>query len=104
VLTFALVAGLVTALIAVASMLPVHFPSPRDKRVAMTAAGADRFFLGFVVGPTSAALDVNGLVIGAVLGLGFSIGSALVTKSYVPILVLGTLLGVGVGLAYELGY
>jgi hypothetical protein len=101
-LTFAVVAGLVAALVAVASMLPLRFPSRHDKRVAVAAAAADRFFLGLVVGPAAAGLNVNGLLIGAVLGLGLSIGSALVTKSYAPILVLGTLLGAGVGLAYEL--
>jgi hypothetical protein len=104
VLTFALVAGLVAAVVAVASMLPLRFPSPRDKRVAMAAAAADRFFLGFVVGPVAAAVDLNGLVVGVVLGLGLSIGSALVTKTYVPILALGALLGAGVGLAFELAF
>ena len=102
VLVFALVAGLVVAVLAVVSMLPLRFPSSRDKRVAVVAAAADRFFLGFVIGPVSAALHLSGLVIGAILGLGLSIGSAMITKSYAPILVLGIVLGVGVGLAYEL--
>lgn len=83
-------------------MLPLQFPSPHDKRVAVIAAASDRFFLGLVVGPTSAALDVNGLVTGAALGLGLSVGASLISKSYVPILVFGALLGTGVGLAYEL--
>lgn len=101
---FALLAGLVAAAVAVAVMLPLAFPKREDKRTALLAAAADRFFLGALVGPAAAALGVNGLLIGAVLGVGLSIGSALVTKSYVPILVTGLLLGVGVGVAYEIWF
>jgi hypothetical protein len=102
VLLFALLAGVAAALLAAASMLPLRFPTPSDKRVAIAAAAVDRFFLGLVIGPVAAALHLNGPAVGAVLGLGLSIGSALITRTYLPILALGTLLGAAVGLAYEL--
>jgi hypothetical protein len=47
---------------------------------------------------------MNGLLIGALLVPGLSIGSALVTKSCAPILVMGLLIGIGVGMAYELSF
>jgi hypothetical protein len=48
------------------------------------------------------ALHFNAIAIRVVLGIGLSIGSALITKSFAPILSLGLLLGAGTGLAYEL--
>jgi hypothetical protein len=101
---FALFAGLIAAGVAVAVMLPLTFPTREDKRTALLAAAADRFFLGGLVGPVAVGLNLNGLLVGAVLGIGLSIGSALVTKSYVPILVMGLVLGIGVGLAYEIRF
>jgi hypothetical protein len=70
----------------------------------MTAAAADRFFLGLLVGPVAAGTGLYGVLVGAGLGVGLSIGSAFITKSYVPILVMGLLLGTGVGVAYELTF
>jgi hypothetical protein len=102
--SFAVFAGLIAAVVAVAVMLPLAFPTREDKRTALLAAAADRFFLGALVGPAAAALGMNGLLIGAVLGVGLGIGSALVTKSYLPILVTGLLLGIGVGVAYEIRF
>lgn len=96
----ALFAGLIAA--AVAVMPPLTFPTREDKRTALLAAAADRFFLGALVGPVAAGLNLNGLLVGAVLGVGLSIGSALVTKSYAAILVMGLLLGGAVGLVYEI--
>jgi hypothetical protein len=101
---FALFAGLIAAAVAVAMMLPLTFPTRDDKRTALLAAAADRFFLAALVGPAASGLKLNGLLVGALLGIGLSIGSALVTKSYVPILVMGLLLGVSVGLVYELRF
>lgn len=101
-LAFALLSGLATALVAVGSMIPLRFDTAADKRIAMTAAAADRFFLGLLVAPVAAATGVHGVLVGAGLGVGLSIGSALITKSYGPILVMGLLLGTAVGVAYEL--
>jgi len=58
----------------------------REKREAIAAAFVDR------------------VLIGALLGLGLSIPSALITRAYVPILLIGTIGGLAVGLAYELIY
>lgn len=99
---FALIAGLVLASVLSATMVPLSFPTPREKRTAIIAAFLDRFFLRFVVGPAAAGLDTNGVLIGAILGLGSSIPTALITRGYVPVIVLGLAGGTVVGLAYEL--
>lgn len=103
-ITFALVAGLVFGIVSAGSMVKISFPSPREKREAMAAAFVDRFLIGFVIGPVAAGLDANGLLIGALLGLGLSVPSALITRAYLPILLIGTVGGLAVGVAYELVY
>ncbi|MDP3984092.1 MAG: hypothetical protein Q8Q52_03690 [Acidimicrobiia bacterium] len=99
---FALVAGIVAAVIDTATMIPLEFPSTQQKRQAMTAAFIDRFFLGFIVGPVASGLDTNGLLIGAFLGIGTSVGTAIITKTWAPIVIMGLLTGIGVGIGYEL--
>jgi hypothetical protein len=103
-LGFALLAGLVVAVAATALMVPIPFPSPEAKRLAMLAAFVDRFFLGLVVGPAARGLEANGLVVGGLLGLGLSLPTAMITRSYAPVLALGTLAGLGVGVANELAF
>jgi len=80
--------GLVAGAIAVGLMLPLTFP---DKRAALGAAFVSRFAIGFLTANT--ALPVDAILAGAGIGLLISIPDALVTKAYVPILVMGTLLG-----------
>jgi len=101
---FALTAGLIVGTVDTLVMVPLPFPSREAKRTAMTAAFIERFFLGFVVGPVAAGLDANGILVGAALGLGFSVPTALITKSYVPIIALGLVGGVAVGVAYVVVY
>ena len=103
-LVFSLIAGLVFATVAAGSMLKISFPSPREKREAIAATLVDRFLVGFVIGPVAAGLDVNGILIGVLLGLGLSIPAALIARAYVPILLTGMVGGLGVGVAYVLVY
>ena len=86
------VAGLVFGAAAVAMMLPMSFP---DKAAAMSAAFVDRFAIGLVIGCIQLAWP--GWVTGLVFGLLLSLPSAIVTKVYVPILVIGALGGLVIG-------
>jgi len=99
---FAFTAGFSAAVVDTATMIPLQFPSPQERRQAMTAAFVERFFLGFIVGPLAAGLDANGIVIGAVVGIGTSVGAAIITKTWAPIIIMGLITGLGVGIAYEL--
>ena len=85
-------------------MIKLDAPSPREKREAMAAAFLERFFTGFVIGPAAKGLGASGLLIGALLGIGFSVPTALITRAYLPIVAMGTVGGLAVGLAYVLVY
>jgi hypothetical protein len=103
-LWFSLIAGLVFGSVSAGSMIKLEAPSPRQKREAMAAAFLERFVTGFVIGPVARGLDANGLLIGALLGLALSVPAALMARVYVPIIALGTIGGLAVGLAYVLVY
>jgi len=101
---FALIAGAVFAIVDVALMLPIRFPSAAEKRIALGSAGIDRFLIGFVIGPVAAGLGWNGILVGVLAGAAFSLPTMLITRVYVPIIALGAIGGLAVGLAYELVY
>jgi hypothetical protein len=102
--TFAVFAGLVTGTFAVLAMLPIPFATAEERRVALVGAFVDRTVLGFIVGPVARGLGLNGVLTGLMLGVGFSVGTALITRAYLPVIGLGVLLGIGVGAAYEFVY
>jgi uncharacterized membrane protein len=91
-LTGGLISGVIFGLIAVAAMLPMKFP---DKPTALLAAFISRFGLGLVIGCVQ--LPWPGWLIGLVFGLLLSIPSALITKAYAPILIIGTIGGAIIG-------
>jgi hypothetical protein len=103
-LAFSLIAGLAFGTISAGSMIKLEAPSRRQKREAMAAAFLERFFTGFVIGPVAKGLGASGLLIGAVLGVAFSLPAALMARVYVPILAIGTIGGLAVGAAYVLVY
>ena len=92
-IALATLCGAAFGLVAVAVMLPLSFP---DKRAALTAAFVDRFAIGFVIGV--AALPWPGWAAGLFFGLLLSAPSAIVTKAWAPILGLGAVGGVIIGL------
>ena len=86
------VCGLVLGVIDVAIMLPMSFP---DKRAAITAAFIARFGIGFAIG--AAQLAWPGWVVGLCFGILLSIPDALITKAYAPIIGMGALGGIVIG-------
>jgi hypothetical protein len=91
-LTGGLISGLIFGAITVAMMLPMQFP---DKPIALLAAFISRFGIGLVIGCVSLAWP--GWLVGVVFGLLLSVPSALITKAYAPILVIGTIGGAVIG-------
>ena len=85
-------AGLVFGALTVGLMARMPFP---DKSAALSAAFVERFGIGVVIG--CVALSWPGWVIGAVFGLLLSIPSAVITKAYAPILIMGSLGGLIIG-------
>jgi ABC-type antimicrobial peptide transport system permease subunit len=76
--------GLGFGAVDVALMLPLSFP---DKRTALAAAFLDRFAIGFL--SSQASMPLPHWAGGAVIGLLVSLPSAVVTKVYLPIVVVG---------------
>ena len=98
-LALGLVAGIVYGALSAASMLPLPFP---DKRAALLGAFLNRLAIGIVIGAVVGAPQVDALrlpawVIGLAAGLLLSAADAVITKAYVPILVLGAVGGAVIG-------
>jgi hypothetical protein len=86
--------GLAAGALAVLLMLPMTFP---DKRTALLAAFFSRFAIGFLA--ANVTLPAGAIVSGALVGLLVSFPEAIVTKAYVPIVVLGIVFGALAGWA-----
>ena len=92
-------AGVLFGSISVLLMLPLTFD---DKRAAMVGAFVNRFSIGFVIGAVPHLFSLPAWVSGMLLGLLLSLADAIITKSYLPLLVLGALGGLLIGLAIGL--
>ena len=93
-LLFALVAGLLLGAVDVLLMLPLTLP---DKGRAMLGAFFSRFAIGFLV--PLVRLPMSPWLAGGLVGLLVSLPDAVITKSYLPILVGGVVGGMLVGWA-----
>jgi hypothetical protein len=87
------ICGLVYGALSAASMLPLSFP---DKRAALLGAFLNRFAIGFVIG--AARLPAPAWAQGLIFGLLLSLPDAVITKDYAPILILGAVGGIVIGL------
>jgi hypothetical protein len=88
-----LVSGLVFGAVDVALMLPMSFP---EKRIALVAAFLSRFGIGLVI-PLVNLPTWPGWLVGVTFGILLSLPDAIVTKSYVPILIGGAVGGLIIG-------
>ena len=86
------ICGLVFGAIDIGIMLPMSFP---DKRAAIIAAFIARFGIGFAIG--AARLPWPGWAVGSVFGLLLSIPDAIITKAYAPIIGMGAIGGLIIG-------
>jgi hypothetical protein len=88
-----IICGAVFGVVSVATMIPLKM---EDKRTAMLGAFADRFGIGFVI--CNATLPIAGWLNGLVFGILLSLPSAIITKARIPILALGTIGGIIIGI------
>ena len=86
------ICGVIYGALSAASMIPLEFP---DKRAALMGAFINRFSIGFVIG--AVRLDWPGWMVGLVFGLLLSLADAIITKAYVPIILLGGIGGAAIG-------
>jgi hypothetical protein len=92
-ITLGMLCGLAFGLLDVALMLPMSFP---DKRAAVAGAFVDRFAIGFLICVID--LPLPAWATGLVVALLVSLPSAIVTETYAPILGLGAVGGVIIGI------
>jgi len=86
------IAGLIFGAVTVGLMTRMAFP---DKRAALSAAFVERFAIGFVIGCVE--LHWPGWLVGLFFGLLLSVPSAIITKTFAPILIMGSLGGLIIG-------
>ena len=87
-----MICGLVFGAIDIGVMLSMSFP---DKRAAITAAFIARFGIGFVIG--AARLPWPGWAVGLFFAVLLSTPDAIITKAYAPIIGMGALGGLIIG-------
>jgi hypothetical protein len=88
-----IVSGAIFGAVSVAMMLPMSFP---DKLSALLAAFCSRFAIGFVI----ACVQLPawpGWAVGLLFGILLSLPDAIITKAYVPILLVGAFGGLLIG-------
>ena len=90
------ICGVVFGLAVAGSMLPMEFP---DKQAAIMGAFLNRFGVGFVIG--AARLPSPGWASGLLFGALLSLPDAIITKAYVPIMVMGLVGGLIIGVIVE---
>lgn len=87
------ICGLIYGALSAASMLPLKFD---DRTAALTGAFLNRFAIGFCIG--AARLPAPPWAQGLIFGLLLSLPDAIITKAYAPILIVGAVGGVVIGL------
>ncbi len=86
------VCGVVFGGLVVATMIPLSFP---DKTAALLGAFTNRFAVGFVIGATD--LELPGWLRGLLFGFLLSLPDAIITKAWIPIMTLGMIGGLIIG-------
>jgi hypothetical protein len=73
----------------------MKWDTSQKKREAIVAAFIERFMLGFIV----ANIDIGRyhVITGGLLGLGLSLPTAIITRAYIPLLVMGVMGGALIG-------
>jgi hypothetical protein len=90
-----LICGAAFGVIDVAVMIPLKVEDKRKKIEALIGAFIERFMLGFLI--PVVCIGLNPIVTGALLGLGLSVPTALITRAYAPIIGIGVVGGIIIG-------
>jgi len=93
-ISLGVIAGIAFGAIDVLLMLPLEMP---DKPIAMLGAFCNRFAIGFLIGASK--LPVPAWLQGAIIGLLVSLPDAIITRALAPILGIGVVGGLLIGLA-----
>lgn len=97
---FGLICGLIFGIIDVLVMIPLKVEDKRKKKEAMVGAFIERFMLGFLI--PNVNLGISPIFVGFLLGLGLSLPTAIITRTYAPIIGIGVVGGLIIGLITRL--
>jgi hypothetical protein len=95
-IVFGVLCGICFGVLDVLLMLPLKYETKRKKYEALSGAFLERFMLGLIV--PNVTLGLNPIVTGGLLGFGLSIPTAIITRAYIPITVIGVIGGAAIGL------
>jgi hypothetical protein len=96
-LLLGIILGAIFGIVAAAPMTKMTFS---DKQAAMTGAFINRFAIGFLI--RNALVGINPVIRGFLLGIVLRLPDAIITKAYRPIMGLGILGGLGIGILTQL--
>lgn len=100
VITLGLICGVVFGLFSSLIMVPMKFDAKREKYEAISSSFVDRFMIGLIIPNVTFGLDP--LISGLILGIGLSLPSAIITRVYAPIIVIGAIGGLVIGFVTKL--
>jgi len=89
------VCGLAFGIIDVLIMIPLKYENNKKRVEAMSAAFVERFMIGFLI--PNVEIGLHPAIVGAILGFGLSVPSAIITRVYVPIIGAGIVGSVIIG-------
>ena len=95
-ISLGIICGLVFGIIDVLIMLPMKMEDRRKKYEALIGAFIERFMLGFII--PNISIGLHPIATGALLGLGLSLPTALIVRAYAPIIGIGVVGGIIIGL------
>jgi hypothetical protein len=78
------ICGLAFGIIDVLIMIPLKYENNRKRTEAMSAAFVERFMIGFLI--PNVEIGLHPAIVGAILGFGLSVPSAIITRAYAPII------------------
>ncbi|MFH1193570.1 MAG: hypothetical protein V1661_01090 [bacterium] len=90
------ICGLAFGIIDVLVMIPLKYENNRKRTEAMSSAFIDRFMIGFLI--PNVDLGIHPALTGLLLGVGLSVPSAIITRAYAPIIGIGAIGGLIIGI------
>ena len=90
-----LLCGLAFGTIDVLVMLPIKIDDKRKRLESFAAAFLERFMLGFLI--PNVEIGIHPVAVGALLGLGLSLPTAIIVRAYIPIISIGIIGGIIIG-------
>ncbi|MBN2100435.1 hypothetical protein JW710_00875 [Candidatus Dojkabacteria bacterium] len=95
-ITLGIICGLAFGILDVLIMIPMPEKDKRKKTEAMIGAFLERFMVGLII--PNLNLGTGYVVTGIIVGLGLSVPTAVITRAYAPIIGIGVVGGLIIGL------